>query len=1084
MLGEIDVTLKPQETRLFLCKPDRETIAELNEAYDIRLVANYGGIDELSFNLPFKILKNKRTERNKNIDLLRGHYLIRYEKGNTKEYFVISKPKNNSQDGKEIKEIQCYLQPYELRDKIVRSYKGIKLLSEVLTDTLLAKTDWTINYIDGDVAIKYREFDVSEKNLLDFMNELANTFDAVIVWDTVNKEINFYKNENLGLDKHLVIEHGRYLKSIEEEPDFDNVATRLYVYGKDGISITKENSSGTEYIESFDYYMYPFQRDISRVVLKHSNYMSDDLCHAILDYNDLLITKDGEFSTLLSQKTTHQTTLTTKQNEIDALNTEKILIEDIYDIQQATRTINIYDFTYNGATTTKTATLDNANKYVALCKVSSITNLTVKLDTVTKTLTANTWTVLGKIGSATSTSVEFSGIGTSINVDLVVIKITDIEHSTAGNESTLIDTYSLGNKIDQINAKQTEIDQVNSDISGVDSQIATLRNDIDVNNPSNFTAQQITERNKFIQESIWTDGNYYDSNELYQDAKNELIKLSQPLIQYTIDIVDFLKVLRSQRDWGKLNKGDIVTIKYSNFNIDIKAKIIQIDHDEDSNSITLTIANGKDIDNGFLTLKDLVNRSVSTSSTVNMNKVTWNKSEGNESQINSIINDKWDATKREIQAGVNESVDISRKGLIIKDPTDPLRYLVGQHGIIALTNDGGNTWKHAITPDGILGERIFGKILAGVNLQIDASDSGGTTTFTVDSNGVTLNGASLTITGGLPSSELIKDGLVELDTDYANGIRIDTTNGLVVTRSDDRVKSTLNATDGIKIEYDTTGANNWIDVFKVNIDGSLVAESLTANKLIVKNGGDVLINADTKTIDFSKFNTIVGNITATNIDATNLQVTSANVTGTLTSNQIDIKGTTISDGGQTTFSVDGSGNVTLAGNITMTGGSITWASVSKPSYIANEVSARADTWIPDYGTQVGGTKPPTDADNTYGELNSNSNIKGFYYNSSTGKLELNADFITTGELRSDKLMHTTGASNSYATISGTYADLQLLYLGSEYFKIYNGIDHLDLKGFSTTFLRYSSASSSTLLLGTWDFSSATVTGLDMTAKFG
>ena len=69
------------------------------------------------------------------------------------------------------------------------------------------------------------------------------------------------------------------------------------------MSIQEVNITGQNYIEDFSYYMYPFERDENRNVLKHSAYgMSDDLCHAILDYNELLISKQGEFKGYLDNK--------------------------------------------------------------------------------------------------------------------------------------------------------------------------------------------------------------------------------------------------------------------------------------------------------------------------------------------------------------------------------------------------------------------------------------------------------------------------------------------------------------------------------------------------------------------------------------------------------------------------------------------------------------------------------------------------------------------------------------------------------------------------------------------------------------
>ncbi|ANY68757.1 hypothetical protein BBD42_21525 [Paenibacillus sp. BIHB 4019] len=58
------------------------------------------------------------------------------------------------------------------------------------------------------------------------------------------------------------------------------------------------------------------------------------------------------------------------------------------------------------------------------------------------------------------------------------------------------------------------------------------------------------------------------------------------------------------------------------------------------------------------------------------------------------------------------------------------------------------------TKNMIIGERVFGKLLAGTNLEIDASDVNGQRTFTVDGNGVTIQGDKLTVTGGIPANQL------------------------------------------------------------------------------------------------------------------------------------------------------------------------------------------------------------------------------------------------------------------------------------------------------------------------------------------
>lgn len=575
--------------------------------------------------------------------MIRGHYLIRYERGHEKEYFIITNPKNTTNNGVEVKNVQCYLLPYELNKKIIREFSGTKPLysdvgSEgVLNETLLAKSDWSVGYIDVDIANKHRTFDVSEQGLIEFIGDLSDLYDAVIIWDTINKKINFYKNENIGTNKGLSIEHGKYLKSLEENPDFDSVVTRLYVYGNEGISFASINPTGVPFIESFDFYMYPFKRDdITREIISHSNYMSDSLCHAILDYNALLDSKQGEFTNMLERKKPIQENLQTKQNELFVLQTQLNTIED-------------------------------------------------------------------ELAVANATMKPTDG--------LITQKI---------------------NKLAEIASKNNEIDTIKTSLKSIDDEIVVLKNTISIEN--NFTHEQIIERERFVNELVWSNTSIFEVDDLYEEGKKELLKVSQPRISYSIDVVDFLNVTKCQRDWDKLVLGDLVTVKYPNFGIDVLAKIISIKHGEDSNSLSIEIANAHDIKNGFMTLKELFNRTVSSSTTLDMSKFKWDKTTVNTHEIGQLLENTWSAVDRNIQAGVNESVDISRKGIVISDPNNPNNILVMQHGVVALSNSGGNKWEHAITPHGIIGERIIGKLLLGEKLII--GDSNGT--FTINGNLLTI----------------------------------------------------------------------------------------------------------------------------------------------------------------------------------------------------------------------------------------------------------------------------------------------------------------------------------------------------------
>jgi phage minor structural protein len=721
-LGNLDLTKKPVDIELFLAKPNYEIIAKLKHSFNISNSLKLGGINEISFNVPYEVNIRKEWVKNPHIDKIKDRYLIKAKVGNFEEWYQIRRINKSMDNDKDIININAYLLPYQLGDTLIRSYESTSYnASKVLSDAL-SSTAWSVGYVDAEFDLKFRSFKVDSQTALDFVIQIADTFNALIIWDTYNKKVNLYNPNNIGSNRGLTIRYGKYLDSIDRESNSDEMVTRFHAYGRDGISIRTQNPTGTTYLDDFSFFMYPFQRDSTRNVLNSSDYMSDGLCHAILDYNDKLETKKTEFANLLSQKNEKEGILTIKENEIDTLGEQLSVIQDIIDVQQSQGTVTNHVFVYNGSTILKSASLNSNYKYVAMAKVSD-TTVSVKLDGLSITMGGNNiWTVLGKLTTKSSSSVEISGITTNVNVQILYVKISDAEYTTLSNESALIEKYSVDNKQMQINSKQSEINTVLSEIEGIDNQIMTLRNDIAVEN--NFTAEQIRERSQFIIEREWTDGNYISEKDLYEEAIKRFEELKKPKTVIKIDIVNFLQIVEAQRDWDKLNLGDTITISYDKLNINVQAKLIEIDFDYEDEQVNLTIANVKDLESDEEKLVKMLYKSVSTSTTLSMKEYKWDGVEHAQNQITQIIENTWDATKRGIDAGTNESVSISRRGIIIKDTNDPLKYLVAQHGVLALTNDGGNTWKHAITPDGIVAERLFGKLIVGNKLII--GDENGT----------------------------------------------------------------------------------------------------------------------------------------------------------------------------------------------------------------------------------------------------------------------------------------------------------------------------------------------------------------------
>jgi phage minor structural protein len=816
LLGDIDLNKKIIKPQLFLCKPSRKIIAKLNHVFPPRYVANLGNINELEFDLPYKVDIDHKLTRYKPIDLIRTRYLIKFVLGNKTEWFIIDKISDDGSD-ENIKHVHAYSLGYQLRDKRIRNYQVESYTLSQLVNDALSKTNWSIGFVDPTFDNKYRSFDVSSQTVLEFIFDVAETFEALVDFDTNNKKLNFHKLDDYGQNKGLVFSYGKYLKSINRDIDTANVFTRIIPYGDNDLSIRGVNPTGLDYIDDFSYYLYPFERDENRNVIRHSYYMSDELCHAILDYGELVNQHKDSFKNLNDQKSTLQQQLTEQQNTLTDLQTKLTLAQDEQDIQKGMETFSYIEYTYSNKSQTNNVSLNEENKYAIMVYVSSKNNLTIKVNNTALSLADNGW-VIKKINNTSNVSIVSSGSATNVNVKIYVLKITDDEFDAEDNDQVLLEKYNDAYLQSLINSQQAVVDNIQSQIDDIDLQITQLKNILDVKN--NFTPELIDELNDYVFEYEWTDTNYIDAQELYDDAVEKLKKLNAPPTVINIDIVDFLSNVESQRDWDKLVLGDYVTIKYDEFDLKIEAQIISIEYDFKDKSIKLTIANLKDVKDEKRQILDQLYSNAVAGITVEMNKNKWDLAEDAKTSFDDLMNNVWDAAKREISAGVNESVSISGRGIVISNPNDPNKMLIAQSGVIALSGDGGKNWYTAIHPDGIIANRLIGQVIIGENLTME--NESGKFSFTKD--GVVLEGSSLIIKEGLPKDQIDPDAVAAWDSAEENAKRY----------ADEQIDQVNSSLDNLESSIIAFSNDNYITLAEAN--------ALKNNLIQVNNESTDLIN--------------------------------------------------------------------------------------------------------------------------------------------------------------------------------------------------------------------------------------------------
>ena len=253
------------------------------------------------------------------------------------EWFVIDSINDSISDDDEM-EVNCFSLPYELKRKKIFSEidLGTVTIREVLENTLLLDTGWKLGSVATEFSELYRNIKISNGDKYNSIIEVAESFGAVLDWNSDNKTINILFLENTLKNKGLIINSENLLNSLSRERTTENILTRMYIYGNENMSVENVNPTGQRYIEDFSYFVEPFERDSGKNILKHSYYMSDALCHALLDIKELS-------NQILPQIKSKQTDITNKLSSLSEIMIEVIeaenkvgILKGLLDVAKAT----------------------------------------------------------------------------------------------------------------------------------------------------------------------------------------------------------------------------------------------------------------------------------------------------------------------------------------------------------------------------------------------------------------------------------------------------------------------------------------------------------------------------------------------------------------------------------------------------------------------------------------------------------------------------------------------------------------------------------------------------------------------------
>lgn len=851
MLGDIDYFKKPYKPGYFLALPNKEIIGKLSEAYGDGLETPVNETYELNLNIPYWIDVNHVLLSNLHIDSVKENYLIKVSFGKTSEWYSIVSINEVMNDDSNYKQIKAYSLEFELAQRVLKGYKAESKGARTVLTEMLDDTTWAVGDVDPDFELSKRSFEFLDNKLLGSIYDVANTYNAIVNFDTENQTVGLRKVELFGQEKGLTFSYESLLKSFDKKSDANELITRLYLEGKDGLTINSISPTGKSYLEDYSYYMYPFSRDVDKKILQHSSYMSDSLCHAILDYQTLIEQNKDQFSSLKTAHDGYASTIATKQSElVDLQNQLKVIytIVDNYQLDTSNRpTMFFENVDYQGSTKiVEVNSLQTMHSYAVMAKISNVNNIQVSLNGNIKTITSNKWTLLGKVKDLNSSSVLITGAGGTV-INLQVTSINDIEYTAAYNDDAIIERYCPNHKQMQIDGIKEEIIVQFGFLDSVSTKITDLQ--MLLSSGNNFTSEQLIELQRFIKMGTYKNDNCINPEDLLKAGEENFADVKVPQMSMDIDVVYFLSVVEEQSKWDKLVLGDDISVKYERIGINVKAKIIKINYDFEGEKISLTLSNVRNDGTAATKLKEMLKKSTNSSTTIDANKADWLKSVTDVSDMSLLFEEFWDKVTNQINMSVNNTVQIDNRGITIIDPTNVERFLRATAGSIALTKSGGLRYELALTPDGLVAETIYGKIILSQRVVIG------------DANGIWLMEGPKTTVRDRQGRIAMLLGLIEENPDKF---------GILINRyaTNDKNATIINKfifdeTNGFKIQQ--YNGHSYVDKFYVDPNGLLFAEDMTAKRLkILSDKDELLLDSYTKEMNIGKFINIItdGKLTA------------------------------------------------------------------------------------------------------------------------------------------------------------------------------------------------------------------------------
>lgn len=217
---------------------DGARLGVLENADEVILEQEIGSVDILTFVLPFNDAKREYIKNENIVELVDNRYIIRNVR------------KVRSGGSLEL-EVYCEATWYDLQNTEPMSvWKWENATPAEMLFDMLDGTDWSVGKVEIDDE---RNLELKEglTNRLKAIHELPKIFNGEVHFNTNNNSVDFL--EPVGKDSGASIVYEKNMEEIEANYSTENLVTKLYLYGKDGMTIEDAHPEGLTYLENYQY---------------------------------------------------------------------------------------------------------------------------------------------------------------------------------------------------------------------------------------------------------------------------------------------------------------------------------------------------------------------------------------------------------------------------------------------------------------------------------------------------------------------------------------------------------------------------------------------------------------------------------------------------------------------------------------------------------------------------------------------------------------------------------------------------------------------------------------------------------------